>query len=177
MAAPKGNNYYSKRLSDGRSKIFESPEQLAQLAIDYMEECDNNPWEKLEQVKQPLRPYKNEEGEQVTPSNIVAIPTERPYSIKGLCSFLGITFQAWKNYQTLDSHKDFFEIATRIEELIQTQQFEGAAVGAFNSSIIARTLGLVDKQEVDNKGHIVAYNAVVSKEEAKAISDALENDC
>lgn len=31
--------------------------------------------------------------------------------------------------------------------------------------------------EVDNKGHIVAYNAVVSKEEAKAISDALENDC
>lgn len=31
--------------------------------------------------------------------------------------------------------------------------------------------------EVDNKGHIVAYNAVVSKEEAKAISEALENDC
>lgn len=34
-----------------------------------------------------------------------------------------------------------------------------------------------DKIEVENKGHIVAYNAVVSKEEAKAISDALENDC
>ena len=165
MAAPKGNNYYSKRLSDGRSKIFESPEQLAQLAIDYMEECDNNPWEKLEQIKQPLKPYKNEEGEQVTPSNIVAIPTERPYSIKGLCSFLGITFQTWKNYQTLDSHKDFFEITTRIEELIQTQQFEGAAVGAFNSSIIARTLGLVDKTDMTSGGEPLKAQIIVQDKE------------
>ena len=165
MAAPKGNNYYSKRLSDGRSKIFESPEQLAQLAIDYMEECDNNPWEKLEQVKQPLKQYKNEKGEQVTQPNIVAIPTERPYSIKGLCSFLGITFQTWKNYQTLDSHKDFFEITTRIEELIQTQQFEGAAVGAFNSSIIARTLGLVDKTDMTSGGEPLKAQIIVQDKE------------
>ena len=31
--------------------------------------------------------------------------------------------------------------------------------------------------DVTSEGRIVAYNAVVSKEEAKAISDALENDC
>lgn len=37
-----------------------------------------------------------------------------------------------------------------MEETIETQQFEGACVGAFNANIIARKLGLVDKQEVDH---------------------------
>ena len=36
-----------------------------------------------------------------------------------------------------------------MEETIETQQFEGACVGAFNANIIARKLGLSDKQEVD----------------------------
>ena len=165
MAAPKGNNYYSKRLSNGRLKIFDNPDQLAQLAIDYMEECDNNPWERLEQVKQPSRPYRDESGEIVQSSNIVAIPTERPYSIKGFCSYLGITFQTWRNYQTLDSHKDFFDIVTRIEELIQTQQFEGAAVGAFNQSIIARTLGLVDKTDTTSGGEPLKAQIIVQDKE------------
>ena len=38
----------------------------------------------------------------------------------------------------------------RSEETIETQQFEGACVGAFNANIIARKLGLADKQEVDH---------------------------
>ena len=37
-----------------------------------------------------------------------------------------------------------------MEESIETQQFEGACVGAFNANIIARKLGLADTQEVDD---------------------------
>lgn len=36
-----------------------------------------------------------------------------------------------------------------VETTIYTQKFEGAAVGAFNSNIIARDLGLADKKEID----------------------------
>lgn len=42
------------------------------------------------------------------------------------------------------------EVLSRIERVIETQQFEGACVGAFNANIIARKLGLADKQEVDH---------------------------
>lgn len=43
------------------------------------------------------------------------------------------------------------EVTTYVEEIIRTQKFEGAAVGAFNANIIARDLGLSDKKEIDGK--------------------------
>lgn len=46
--------------------------------------------------------------------------------------------------------EDFLHVIARVEETIETQQFEGACVGAFNANIIARKLGLSDKQEVDH---------------------------
>ena len=42
-------------------------------------------------------------------------------------------------------------IITRIREAIYQQKFEGASVGAFNANIIARDLGLADKQDVKVK--------------------------
>ncbi len=64
----------------------------------------------------------------------------------------------WRNFKegcknsTDDStdDKDFLMVIARIEETIETQQFEGACVGAFNANIIARKLGLSDKQELDH---------------------------
>ena len=44
---------------------------------------------------------------------------------------------------------DFLTVITRIEQTIETQQFEGATVGAYNANIIARKLGLYEL--VDNK--------------------------
>ncbi len=45
-----------------------------------------------------------------------------------------------------EEYKDFFGVYTRISQIIRTQKFEGAAVGLFNANIIARDLGLADKQ-------------------------------
>jgi hypothetical protein len=49
-------------------------------------------------------------------------------------------------------NKDFSEVIHAIEEIIRTQKFEGAAVGAFNANIIARDLGMVDKKDVTSDG-------------------------
>ncbi|MFC0183379.1 terminase small subunit [Pseudarcicella hirudinis] len=51
--------------------------------------------------------------------------------------------------------KIFLEVITRIEEIVYVQKFEGAAVGAFNANIIARDLGLADKQNIDLSTDIV----------------------
>lgn len=46
------------------------------------------------------------------------------------------------------SHEDFSVVITRIENVIRTQQLEGAIVGAFNPNIVSRIIGLSDKQKV-----------------------------
>ncbi|MDC9826565.1 terminase small subunit, partial [Devosia sp. ZB163] len=40
----------------------------------------------------------------------------------------------------------------RVDEIIRAQKFEGAAAGLLNPNIIARDLGLADKQELTGKG-------------------------
>jgi hypothetical protein len=58
---------------------------------------------------------------------------------------LDISKDTWVNYK---ERKGFLEVSTRVEGIIYTQKFEGASVGAFNSSIIARDLGLKDNSEL-----------------------------
>ena len=71
-------------------------------------------------------------------------PTSRPYSLMGLCVYLGASTNWWNEFRSAcinKGDKDFLEVIARVEETIKTQQFEGACVGAFNANIIARTLG------------------------------------
>ncbi|WP_290688531.1 terminase small subunit [Haematobacter sp. UBA3484] len=43
---------------------------------------------------------------------------------------------------------DLSEVITRVEQIIRTQKFEGAAADLLNPNIIARELGLADKTEM-----------------------------
>jgi hypothetical protein len=167
MSAPKGNSFWKKRSKHGRDRIFETPEILWQAAQEYFRWCEKNPWYKQEQLKQP-KIIKDKEGNQKLIS-IVEIPTARPYTLGGLCIFLDVNsqyFNDFKNSLLGDKEekieeggrahsktlkKDFSLVISRIEEIIRTQKYEGAAVGAFNANIIARDLGLADRQEVENK--------------------------
>ena len=54
-----------------------------------------------------------------------------------------------KKRHTERNNTGFVEVMQRIEETIETQQFEGAVVGVFNAGIIARKLGLTDKKAID----------------------------
>jgi hypothetical protein len=164
MAAPKNNSFWELRTKHGRDKIFESPDMFLKAAYEYFKEVDKNPWYHNEVVKSGKDAGK-----------VLPIPTSRPYTIEALCVFLGITYQTFLNYETSDTHKDFFEVFTHVREVIENNQFEGATVGAYNANIIARKLGLSDK--VDAKQTNITYNVSVSKEEAKQISDALEEEC
>ena len=144
MAAPIGNKFWQLRSKHGRDKIFSSPEILWDAACEYFQWCDENPWLKIEQVKLPAKPVKDEEGNIAFPPNTVELPTQRPYTLSGLCIYLNVDMQTFENYCTKEEYKDFFGIAIRVKEIIRTQKFEGAAVGAFNANIIARDLGLRD---------------------------------
>lgn len=141
MAAPKGNSFWKNRSSHGRDKLFSTSKLMWEAAMEYFEWCDNNPWEKVES------------STKVSGQEYKITPTARPYTMTGLCLYLDCNTQYFNQFKkSLDKEEqDFSLVITRIEEIIYTQKFEGAAVGAFNANIIARDLGLRDEKVVDSK--------------------------
>ena len=133
MAAPKGNQFWKLRSKHGRDKLFATPDLLWQAACEW---CDKHPWYKSEAIKN---------GKSV--GKIVKIPTERPYSLMGFLVYIGTSPSYWYDFKAAN-HIDFSCVISEIEKIIETQQFEGAAVGAFNANIISRKLGLIDKQNI-----------------------------
>jgi len=138
-----GNQFWKMRSKHGRDKLFATAELLWEAACEYFQWCDENPWYKNEAVKAG-----DHFGEHVQ------IPIARPYTIKGLCIYLDCNSEYFRQFKASlgNEQTDFSRIILLIEETIYTQKFEGAAVGAFNSNIIARDLGLTDKKDVTSGG-------------------------
>ena len=135
-AAPKGNQFWKLRSKHGRDKIFESPEILWEACQEYFEATDKRKWKKIEF-----------NGRDATRCEI---DIDTPYTLAGLCTFLDINVRTWNDYKNRESHRDFLPVVIRVEQIMFSQKFEGAAVGAFNANIIARDLGLRDSKDVDH---------------------------
>ena len=168
MAAPKGNEFWKLRSKHGRDKLFANPELLWEAACEYFQWCNDNPWMKMEQSRaKTSMKIELESGEidTIEPDTLIGLPTARPYTLTGLCLYLNCSASYFRTFKSIrneikddkltDLEKDFLTIITRIEETIYTQKFEGATVGAFNANIIARDLGLIDKQGIGVTGSII----------------------
>ena len=134
MSAPEGNKYYMLRTKDGRLKDFPTPEKFFNACMEYFKWCEANPWIMKDFVKSGM-----------AAGDIVSIPTARPYTIEGLCNHLRVTVQTFHNYGKNEKYQEYFEVVQHVRQIIKQNQLEGASVGAYNSSIIARLLGLADK--------------------------------
>lgn len=135
----KDSNYWEGRKKIGRPKDLKSPEQLWELACEYFQRCDNTPWLRTD--------FKGKDAIEVH------IPTSRPYTWSGFDDFLfekiGLSrLQDYKDNKD-GRYSEFAYIITRIGQIMRTQKFEGAAVGAFNPNIIAREIGLSEKTELE----------------------------
>lgn len=147
MAAPKGNQFWKLRSSHGRDKLFTSPELLWEAATEYFNWVDSHPWYNVEQAKGNSKPIEKKDGTYEFPPNLAKIPTARPYTLTGFLIYINVNKGYWSEFKK-SGHQDFSEVIDLIENVIYTQKFEGAAVGAFNATIIARDLGLRDKTEL-----------------------------
>jgi hypothetical protein len=125
-----GREWWRRKV--GRPRIYASPDELNQDCEDYLIHTGKRAWVKKDWVGKD------------------AIEVERevsaPFTLTGLYIYLGIDRGTWEQYR---QRPEFFTVITRIEQIIYTQKFEGATVGAFNANIIARDLGLADKREVE----------------------------
>ena len=160
MSAPVGNQFWKLRSKHGRDTLFESPEMLWQAATEYFEWCEKNPLIEID--------FKGKDATEVR------IPKMRAFTLEGLCLYLGCNTAYFRNFKVVDKEKEqeFNAVFTRIYETIYNQKFTGAASGFLNPMIIARDLGLRDKQEVEATNY--NHNVTPTPEEAKAIKEAIE---
>lgn len=138
-----GNKYWHFRNKHGRNFKY-TPEKYWEEAIKYFEWISGRKWYHNEAIKGGDKAGK-----------LIKIPTETPMSIESFCVFADISLDTFLKYESnKDPYKDFHDVSTRIRSIIESQQFEGATVGVFNHSIIARKLGLVDKKATEHSGEI-----------------------
>ncbi len=144
MAAPKGNQFWKARSKHGRDLIFKDAETLWEACCEYFEWVDANP---IKQDRQFAF-----QGKVIHDS----VEKMRAMTFGGLCIFLDIDDDTWTNYK---KREDFFGVVTRVERIIQTQKFEGAAAELLNANIIARDLGLTDKSAYSGQVVMIAPEA------------------
>lgn len=139
MPAPKGNQFWKARSKHGRDKIFSSGDILWEACCEYFQWVEDNP---LSEEK--LFSY---QGEIVRDT----VSKMRAMTISGLCIFLDIDVTTWDDYR---SREDFIQVTKRAEQIIYNQKFAGASADLLNANIIARDLGLRDKQDTNHSGGI-----------------------
>lgn len=158
MPAPKGNQFWKIRSEHGRDLLFETPELLRAEIERYFNWSDGHPWHKVEAIKSGS-------------GKLIKVPMARPYTLTGLCLFLNASESWWKNFRRNKGlSEDFLSIVDWAEDVIRTQKLEGAALGVFNSNIVARELGMADRidtRKVDKDGNDVLADK--SEEELKQL--------
>lgn len=156
MAAPKANRFWEARSSHGRKPIFACPEELWEACVEYFDWVADN----------PLHEGIAHQGK----VSDDALPKMRAMTIGGLCVFLDIGEQTWRDY---GKREDFSGVTTRAEGIIRQQKFEGAAAGLLSANIIARDLGLADKANHEHSGpggEPIKTEEIGSKELARQVA-------
>ena len=120
-------------------KIWDTPEKLQEDIDAYFDWCDNNPIEKVE--------IHGKDAEECI------IKLQRPYTVEGLCQWLGIVRRTLLNYHKEESHAEYNDIVDKAKEKITRQKLEYGHLGMFNHNIVKFDLtnnsSYKDKQEVD----------------------------
>lgn len=128
-----GNRFWEARSSHGAKPKFDNPADLWDACQQYFEWVADNP---LEEAKAFAF-----QGD-VT---VKSLPKMRAMTIGAMCLFLDVEEQTWREWRK--SRPDLSSVMARAEQIIRQQKFEGASADLLNANIIARDLGLADKQE------------------------------
>lgn len=111
------------------------PSELRQRAVDYFEMMRRKVWNKVDVLKGgPAAGIMYE------------VPTAAPLDLTGFLIFAGFGRTRWQKYR---ENEAYVEVCEWIELCIENQNYEGAAVGAYNANLIARRHRIADKTDTD----------------------------
>lgn len=123
--------YYQDLLKKvGRPQSYQ-PKELRDKFVEYVEETINNPIQ-VEQL--------------VPKGGTQKLKKVHPITIQAFCLYAGISSSTFYNYK---EKEEFLEITSHIDDFIHVYLFNHAAIGEFKDNLIARKLGMADKQDMD----------------------------
>lgn len=160
MSFKEGNNYWEHREKHGRDYKY-TPEKLWEEAILYFQWAKDNPLMESVFVQKGIV-IKDEQGNRKTVYEY-PMPKMRAMTLKAFHLFADIGHSTWEGYKKID---DFSTITTRIQSIIYSQKFEGAAASMLNPNIIARDLGL--KEHTSNTNTNVDLTPLTKEERDEA---------
>ncbi len=132
-----GNRFWEVRSSAGPKPKFADPDALWVACCEYFE------WNETS----PLHEAKAFAYEGVV--SVEKLPKMRAMTIAGLCMFLDVDETTWRDWRS--NRSDLSPVISRAEAVIYRQKFEGASAGLLVPNIIARDLGLAEKNEHTGK--------------------------
>ena len=153
---PGDPGYWKERSKKGQKyitkpKAIPNPETLWELACLYFERTDNAPLHKKDFIRGG-----DNAGKEVN------IKAARPYTWSAFEDYLFeegvIMYLDDYRYDRGGKYSEFKEVVELIGRVMYANKFEGASVGLFNPSIIARELGLVEKVQTQNQNIDIAFD-------------------
>ena len=159
----KGNQFWMLRAKHGKDSIFTTPQAMYEAACDYFTWCENNPI--------ILTETHNVGGS----IKRVKVTKRRVFLITGLCLYFGTNEKYLTQFK---SNKmctpEFLEVIRMIEDTIRTQKHTMGYSGEAPANIVTLDLGM--RQGIDLQAENVNYNVPLTKDEAREISKALEDE-
>lgn len=129
-----GNRFWEARSTAGPKPKFANGDDLWKACVEYFEWVDENPL--YEDRLVTFQGFARHEP----------AAKMRAMTIDGLLLFIDTTWETWGQWKK--NRPDLSEIITRAEKVIRSQKFAGAAADLLNANIIARDLGLADRNEL-----------------------------
>lgn len=123
----------------GQTQVNFTPDAVVAAAIDYTRWVEDNP------LYETKTQYSKDAGKWVS----TRVPKMRAMTYGGFQLFCGIGSNRLADWRKIDEYSTAMDF---VDLVIKTQKFEGAAAGLLNAVIVARDLGLADKQEVSGPG-------------------------
>lgn len=139
MSAPEGNQYWKLAHDFKKPKRYQ-PDELLQQATEYAEWCEINPLYELKVFGTGVQ---------------IKVPKMRAMTIEGFCLFCNMAKSTWYEYE---KNKEYSDIISCVRDLFYSQKLEGAAADLLNPNIIARELGLSDKQDHNVTGQVITFD-------------------
>jgi len=157
MGAAKGNSYWklAKGFGVGTEKKY-TPEELWNEAIEYASWAERNPLREEKVFATGVR---------------MKVKKMRALTIKGFCLFANISCDTFENYSKDEA---YFGITNSIKNLFYTQKLEGAAADLLNANLIAREIGLADKQDINANVSTKPMSKAEAKKYLEELDDAQE---
>ena len=123
--------------------IYKTHEELIAMILGYFRYIEDNPLEEDSVFAYQGETFHDRRAKMRAPTTA------------GLCAWLCISRETWTQWRGGSRRPEFKPVVEWVDQMMYDIKYTGASAGLLNPMIVARVLGLAEKQEVNAKTQVV----------------------